>query len=111
MTGKRAWWWIYFTVKTLITKYDKGTRKAKIQAFNEEYSCNICKNFSRKASKLRGSTSALSKHIKGAPHRRTEDQSASQVSTQTGLDKFVLAKKEDILEFEDAMVNWIIDSC
>ena len=81
MTRKRAWQWIYFTVKILTTKYDKGTRKAKIQAFDEEYSCNIYKNFSYKALKLKGSISALSKHIKGAPYRRTEDQSTSQVST------------------------------
>ena len=64
-----------------MTKYNKGTRKAKIQVFNEEYSYNIYKNFSYKASKLKGSISALSKYIKGAPYRYTEDQSTSQVST------------------------------
>jgi hypothetical protein len=44
-SGKRAWWWKFYTIKTLITKYEKGKGKVKEMAFDEKYTCTICKNF------------------------------------------------------------------
>jgi len=107
--GKRAWWWKYYLVKTLTTKYDKGKGKIKERVFDEQYDCNICKNFTRKASKLSGATSALSTHIE-VNHKRSKDDGINEQGIQTDLAKFVKGKEEKV-EFEDAMVNWIIDAC
>ena len=41
-------------------------------AFDEKYTYTICKNFDRKASKLKGVTSALASHIQ-VNHKRSED--------------------------------------
>jgi len=108
-SGKRAWWWKYYTIKTLTTTYDKGKGKIKERAFDEKYTCNICKNFDRLALRLKGSTTALVNHIQ-ADHRRSDDSSGSTEKVQSGLDKFVKSK-EDIPDFEDAMVDWIVDTC
>jgi hypothetical protein len=75
--GKRAWWWKYYLVKTLTTKYDKGKGKIKERVFDEQYDCNICKNFTRKASKLSGATSALSTHIE-VNHKRSKDNGINE---------------------------------
>ena len=77
VAGKRAWWWKYYLVKTLTTKYDKGQGKIKERVFDEQYDCNICKNFTRKASKLSGATSALSTHIE-VNHKRTKDDGINE---------------------------------
>jgi hypothetical protein len=107
--GKRAWWWKHFTIKTLTTKFDKGKGKKKESVFNKEYTCSLCKNFARKASKLRGATSALSQYIKGF-YKRKED-SSSDLIKQAGLDKFVLVKKKAIPEFKEAVIDWIVETC
>ena len=78
-------------------------------AFDEKYTCTICKNFDRKASKLKGATSALASHIQ-VDHKRSEDAIPGTERVQSGLDKFIKLK-EDIPDFEDAMVEWIIDTC
>jgi hypothetical protein len=45
-------------------------------SFDEKYTCTICKNFDRKASKLKGLTTALANYIQ-VDHKRSEDASGS----------------------------------
>ena len=78
-SGKRAWWWKYYTSKTLTSKYDKGKGKIKERVFDEKYTCNICKNFDRLASKLKGSTTALSNYIQ-VDYKYSDDSSGSMAS-------------------------------
>ena len=60
--------------------------------------------------KLSRVTSALSIYIE-VNHKYTKDDGINeQQGIQTDLAKFVKGKEEKI-EFEDAMVNWIIDAC
>ena len=52
----------------------------------------------------------MASHIQ-VDHKRSEDASTSGIErVQSGLDKFIKSK-EDIPDFEDAMVEWIIDTC
>jgi hypothetical protein len=86
-TGKRAWWWKFYTVITLNTKYKKGRGKKIMEAFDEKYSCTLCISFHRKASNLKGSTTGLSDYIIG-DHKRSEDEGEgtnSNTNKQTGL--------------------------
>jgi hypothetical protein len=72
-------------------------------AFDEKYTCTICKNFDRKASKLKGVTSALASYIQ-VNYKRSEDTIPSTERVQSGLNKFVKLK-EDIPDFEDIIVK------
>jgi hypothetical protein len=79
-------------------------------AFDEKYTCTIYKNFNRKASKLKGATSALASHIQ-VDHKRSENASIPGTErVQSGLNKFIKSK-EDIPDFEDTIVDWIINTC
>jgi hypothetical protein len=112
-TRKRAWWWKFYTIKTLTTKYQKGRGKTKELVYDEKYACNICINFSRLASKLSGSNTALSQHIK-VYHKRQQDieeSTDSHQARQTRLSRFLKGKDEELPPFEDAIVEWIINTC
>lgn len=111
--GKRAWWWKFYTVSTLTTTYKKGRGKRTTETFDEKYTCTLCKNFHRTASKLGGSTTGLSDHIID-DHKRHENEGEGTTSNgikQTGLGRFLKGKEEKSPEFEEAMVDWIIDTC
>jgi hypothetical protein len=90
--------------KTLTTQYERGTGRRKEKAFDIQYTCALCTNFSRLASKLHGTTSALSKHIEGY-HKRTEDEVPAGQSKQTGLSGYIIKAKEEIPAFEEALIN------
>jgi len=86
-TGKRAWWWKFYTVSTLSTTYKKGRGKRTVEALDEKYTCTLCKAFHRKASNLGGSTTGLSDHII-EDHKRYENEGEAIGSNgikQTGL--------------------------
>ena len=80
-------------------------------SFDEKYTCTICKNFDRKASKLKGLTTALANYIQ-VDYKRSKDTSGSSSTkrVQSSLNRFIQSK-EDIPDFEDAMVDQIIDTC
>ncbi len=109
-SGKRAWWWKYYTIKTLITKYDKGKGKVKDRVFDEKYTCTLCKNFNRLASRLSGATTGLSNHIQVDYKRSNNESLRATEKKQAGLNKF-MKSKEELPEFEEAMVDWIIETC
>ena len=78
---------------------------------DEKYTCTLYKAFYRKASNLGGSTTGLSDYII-EDHKRYENEGeASNRVKQTGLQRFLKEKEEKSPEFEEAMVNWIIDMC
>lgn len=111
--GKRAWWWKFYTISTLTMTYKKGRGKRTTEAFDEKYTCTLCKNFHRTASKLGGSTTGLSDHIID-DHKRHDNEGEGTNSNgikQTGLGRFLKGKEEKSTEFEEATVDWIIDTC
>jgi hypothetical protein len=111
--GKRAWWWKFYTISTLSTTYKKGRGKRTTEALDEKYTCTLCKAFHRKASNLGGSTTGLSDHII-EDYKRYENEGEAIGSNgikQTGLQRFLKEKEAKSPEFEEAMVDWIIDTC
>ena len=67
-------------------------------------------NFNYLSLKLSGSNTALSQHIE-VYHKRQKDEAEDTTSKQTGLGKFLKGKDQEQPPFEDAMVEWIIDTC
>jgi hypothetical protein len=105
-SGKHAWWWKFYNIKTLSTTYDKGRGRNKRQTFNEKYTCTLCQSFHRLASKLGTLTSAMSNHIE-VDHKRHKDKGealASQVK-QAGISKYLKEKDDELPQFKEAMVN------
>ena len=110
-SGKHAWWQKFYNIKTLTTTYEKGRGRNKTKAFDEKYTCTLCQDFYRLASKLGTSTSAISNHIE-INHKRREDKGeATNQVKQTGIGKYLKGKKQELPEFKKAMVDQIIDTC
>jgi hypothetical protein len=112
--GKRAWWWQFYTTTTLTTTFEKGRGKTKTRTPDERYDCKLCKNgrsFSRLASKLSGAASALKDHIEGK-HKMYEVMEGNTLKSglPTGLEKY-LKTVENTPPFEEALVNWIVETC
>jgi hypothetical protein len=112
--GKRAWWWEHYTVTTLATNFEKGRGKKKVSTADEKYICKLCKNgklFTRQASKLHGAASALKDHVENKHHKYGKsDDNASQAAKPLGLQKYLKPALETP-PFEQALVNWIVDTC
>lgn len=107
--GKRKWWWKFFSTTTLTTTWESGRGNKKKVLKDENYDCLLCTKFFRKASVLKGSTSALSSHIEVAHKRTEEGVDNSAVKQEGAMDQFVKGPKE-IPPFEEALLSWIIDT-
>jgi hypothetical protein len=66
------------------------------------------------ALKLSGSNTALSQHIE-VYHKRQKDEgegtTSSDQTKQTRLGKYLNGQDSELPPFEDAIVDWIIDTC
>jgi hypothetical protein len=98
----------------LATNFEKGRGKKKVSTTDEKYICKLYKNgkpFTRQASKLHRAASALKDHVENKHYKyRKSDNNASQAAKPLGLKKY-LKPAPETPPFEEALVNWIVDTC
>lgn len=111
---RHAWFWQYYTIEVQEKKWEKGTGKRKTLVPDEVYTCNIDPKrcvFSRKASKLHGSTTALGDHIEKHKVFKETDPQTARTNNPTTLTKWMRTPENQLPQFETALVDWIIADC
>src|SRR6266487_5953251 len=113
-SSKTAWFWPYYSIKTLDTTWQKGTGRRRKEAFDELYTCKVdpkkCK-FNRKASKLHSSTSRLSDHLE-LKHQISKDRKVKNSSSPTALTTWIdNGAVDEVPDFETSLVDWIVADC
>ncbi|PMD23043.1 hypothetical protein NA56DRAFT_747653 [Hyaloscypha hepaticicola] len=94
--GKRAWRWEYYKTTTLSTTWASGRAKTK---------------FTRNASKLHGSVTALKLHVEIKHHKSEQKEgNVDKSGAPTALQKWMKPGQET-LPFEEALVDWIVETC
>ena len=111
--NKYAWWWKYFDVRLLDSKFLKGKKNGKKEEVWDEYwSCNINRScdFNRYASRCHTATTALKDHVE-LYHHIKEDIDLEALNTQNdnsqGDIRTFLSGEVDSPSFEDTLLDWI----
>lgn len=109
--AKHKWWWAYFTVQILDTRFHKGKTGTGDLVWNEHYKCKASQHcqFDRYADKLKSSTTALSDHITKYYHLTENHDPNSILSYQprSASDIRTFVQEKDEPTFEDALLDWI----
>lgn len=113
--AKTKWWWAYYTVVILDTKFKKGKKGNGELIYNELYTCRVSPlcGFKRYADKLKSATGALSDHIKDH-HHILESQLPDDVLSGKAVESTNMYNIRAWFQpgnitpqFEDALLDWI----
>ena len=109
--NKYAWWWKYFDVRLLDSKFLKGKKNGKKEeVWDEHWFCNVNRScdFNRYASKCHTATTALKDHIESYHHIKEDtDPEALNTRNNQGDIRTFMPGEVDNPSFEDALLDWI----
>lgn len=111
--ARRGWFWQYFIITPLDATYNKGKGKKKEVANDEQYTCDISKNctFKRLASKMHGSTTALSDHLEEKHGvTRNIDPITARSNKPTKLQSWAVPQQNQ-QSFEEVLLDWVAYDC